>query len=49
MTFALGILVGILWAYAPIVLVFALISWRDRKERRAAIDDILSRAAVLHD
>ena len=49
MTFAAGVIVGIVWAYAPWVLVVVLVTWRERRARRNAIEDLLSRAAVLHD
>lgn len=47
-SFVLGVLVGILWAYAPVG--FLVVTWwLNRRARRKALHDILSRAAVLHD
>ena len=54
MTLHLGsVIVGVLLAFGVstgfVVLLFALVAWRERQARRKAIKEILSRAAVLHD
>ncbi len=54
MTLHLGsVIVGVLLAFGVsmgfVVLLFALVEWRERRARRKAVNDILSRAAVLHD
>lgn len=54
MTLHLGsVIVGVLLAFDVstgfVILLFALVAWCDRKERKAALNDLLSRAAVLHD
>jgi len=48
-SFFAGVFVGVLWAYAPVVGYFVVTAWLERKARRQAIKEILSRAAVLHD
>lgn len=49
MTFVAGVVVGLLWAYAPVVGFLVVTAWLERRARRKAVEDLLSRAPVFHD
>ena len=44
--FFVGVVVGVLWAYAPAAGYFVIVWWLKRRARRSEVDRLLARAAI---